>query len=173
MSKRYCKRAGQSDEDDETLIHRPTTFGGSIEADHMFPSQEARGLSDEQSALVVRDRFSGAVMVYLQNERNEQANFESLRHFAGRYLSGKKGVLFVSGNPKEPNRAASRRGWIPDPSVPGFWPHNSSCEREVRTLKELATVSHGRRFHQVSIRSFGRCRLTFLPKPGHSLACVQ
>ena len=27
---------------------------------------------------------------------NEQANYESLRHFAGKYLSGKKGVLFLS-----------------------------------------------------------------------------
>jgi len=45
--------------------------------------------------VVVRDRFSGAVMAYLQNERNEQANFESLRHFAGRYLLDKKGVLLV------------------------------------------------------------------------------
>ena len=57
MLKRYCKRVRQSDEDDERLIHRPTTFRDIMEADHMFPSQEARGLSDEQSALVVRDRF--------------------------------------------------------------------------------------------------------------------
>ena len=64
MLKRYCKRVRQLDEDDEKLIHRPTAFGDIIEADHMFPSQEARGLSDEQSALVVRDRFSGAVVVY-------------------------------------------------------------------------------------------------------------
>ena len=124
MLKRYCKRARQiDDEDDDRLIHRATTFGDIIEADHMFPSQEAKGLSDEQSALVVRDRFSGAVMVYPQSERNEQANYESLRHFAGKYLSGKKGVLFVSDNAKELTGAASRLGWIPDPSVPGFWPH--------------------------------------------------
>ena len=56
MLKRYCKRARQiDDEDGERLIHRPTTFGDIIEADHMFPSQEAKGLSDEQSALVVRE----------------------------------------------------------------------------------------------------------------------
>ena len=47
MLKRYCKHVRQTDEDDEKLIHRPTTFGDIIEADHMFPSQEA----DEQSAL--------------------------------------------------------------------------------------------------------------------------
>ena len=99
-------------------------------------------MSDEQSALVIRDKFSGAVMVYPQSERTEQANFESLRHFAGRYLSSKKGVLFVSDNAKELTGAASRLGWIPDPSVPGFWPHNSGCEREIRTLKELARPAH-------------------------------
>ena len=80
------------------MKHRPATFGDIIGADHMFPPQEARGLSHEKSALVVRDRFSGAVMVYPQNERTEQANYESLRHFAGRYLSTKKGVLFASDN---------------------------------------------------------------------------
>ena len=108
----------------------------------MFPSQETRGLSDEQSALVVRDRLSGAVMAYPQTERTEHANYESLRHFAGRYLSTKKGVLFVSDSAKELTGAASRLGWVPDPSVPGFWPHNASCEREVRTLKELARPAH-------------------------------
>ena len=90
-------------------------------------------MSDEQSALVVRDKFSRAVMVYPvypRNQRAEQANFESLRHFAGRYLSTKKGVLFASDNAKELTGAASRLGWIPDPSVPGFWPQNSGCERE-------------------------------------------
>ena len=83
-------------------------------------------------------------MVYPQNKRTEQANYESLRHFAGRYLSTKKGVLFVSDNAKELTGAASRLGWVPDPSVPGFWPHNASCEREVRTvtLKELARPAH-------------------------------
>jgi hypothetical protein len=45
MLKRYCKRVRQSDEDDERLIQRPTTFGDIIEADHMFPSHEARGLN--------------------------------------------------------------------------------------------------------------------------------
>ena len=79
----------------------------------MFPSQDARGLSDEQS-LVVRDRLSGAVMAYPQTERTEHANYESLRHFAGRYLSTKKGVLFVSDNAKELAGAASRLGWVPD-----------------------------------------------------------
>ena len=122
MLKRYCKHVRQTDEDDEKLIHRPTTFGDIIEADHMFPSQEAKGLSDEQSALVVRDRFSGAVMVYPQSERTEQANYESLRHFAGKHLTTKKGVFFVSDTAKELTGATSRLGWIPDPSVLGFWP---------------------------------------------------
>jgi len=143
--KRYCKRVRQSDEDDEGLIHRPITFGDITAADHMFPSQEARGLSDEQSALV--DAGSKRHVLrgsdgYSQGERNEQANFESLRHFAGRYLSDKNGVLSASDNAKELTGAASKLGWIPDPSFPGFCPHNSSCGREVRTLKELARPAH-------------------------------
>ena len=138
MLKRYCKRARQiDDEDDDRLIHRATILGDIIEADHMFPSQEAKGLSDEQSALVVRDRFSGAVLVYTQSERNEQAIMN--RHFAGKYLSGKKGVLFVSDNAKELTGAASRLGWIPDPSVPGFGP----TMQTVRVRSELSRKSLG------------------------------
>ena len=106
--KRYCKRVRQSDEDDEGLIHRPTTFGDITAADHMFPSQEARGLSDEQSALVVRDMFSGAVMVTLKVNAMNKQTFESLRHFAGRYLSDKNGVLSASDNAKELTGAASK-----------------------------------------------------------------
>ena len=45
-----------------------------------------------------------------------------------------------SDNAKELTGAASRLGWVPDPSVPGFWPHNASWE--VRTLKELAWPAH-------------------------------
>ena len=48
-----------NDKDDNRFIYRTTIFGDIIEADHMFPSQEAKGLSDEQSALVVRDRSQG------------------------------------------------------------------------------------------------------------------
>ena len=78
MLKKYCKCTKQvNDKDDDRFIHRATIFGDIIGADHMLPSQEAKGLSDEQSALVVRDRFSGAVLVYPQSDRNDQANFPS------------------------------------------------------------------------------------------------
>ena len=142
MLKRYCKRIRAEDEDDEKLIHRATAFGDIIEADHMFPSQDARGLSEEQSALVVRDRYSGLVIVYPQSERTLDANHESLRHFAGKRLTGKKGVVFISDHARELTGAANKLGWISDPSVPGFWPHNANCEREVRSLKELARPAH-------------------------------
>ena len=112
----------------------------------------------------MRDRFSGAVLVYPQSERNEQANYESLRHFAGKYLSGKKGVLFVSDNAKELTGAASRLGWIPDPSVPGFWPYNANCEREVRAFKELARPAH---VAAGFTGSCGHCLLTSQRKQGH------
>ena len=32
--------------------------------------------------------------------------------------------------------------WVPDPSGPNSWPHNSHLEREVRTVKELCRPSH-------------------------------
>ena len=105
-------------------------------------------------------------MVYPQCERNEQANYESLRHFAGKYLSGKKGVLFVPDNAQELRGAASRLGWIPDPSVPGFWPHNANCEREVRAIKELARPTHvaagfHRKLWPLSVDSTAQARTFF------------
>ena len=82
MLKRYCKKIRAEDEDDEKVIHRATAFDDIIEADHMFPSQDARGLSEEQSALVIRDRYSDLVIVYPQSERTLDANHESFWHFA-------------------------------------------------------------------------------------------
>ena len=138
-----------NDKDDNRFIHRSTIFGDIIEADHMFPSQEAKGLSDEQSALVVRNKFSDIILLYPQSECNDQTNYKSFRHFAGKYLSDKKDVLFVSDNAKELTGAASRLDWIPDPSVPRYWPHNANCAREVRAIKELARPAHvAARFHR-------------------------
>ena len=109
----------------------------------------------------MRDRFSGAVMAYLQNERNEQANFESLRHFAGRYLLDKKGVLLVL-------------------ELAGFQIHQFQVfGLTTRAVRERERSGHWRNWQdrltlpQVSIGSFGCCGLTSLPKPGHSMACVQ
>lgn len=53
-----------------------------------------------------------------------------------------KGVVFISDNARELTGAASKLGWIADPSVPGFWPRNANCECEVRSLKELVHPAH-------------------------------
>ena len=62
MLKRYCKRVRVEDEEEEKFIHRATAFGDIIEVDHLFPLHEARGLSDEQSALALRRMLFGLLI---------------------------------------------------------------------------------------------------------------
>ena len=64
MLKRYFHRVRDEPEEDELPYTRPTKFGDVVEADHVFPNMESQGMSGEQTALLVRDRFSGVSLVY-------------------------------------------------------------------------------------------------------------
>eukprot|EP00434_Breviolum_minutum_P040269 symbB.v1.2.035778.t1/scaffold4900.1/size33223/1 len=141
MLKRYFHRVRDEPEEGELPYVRPTKFGDVVEADHVFPSVESQGLSGEQAALLVRDRFSGVSFVYPQTERSVDSNYQALKHFGGYMLSGNTGVVFHSDNAQELTKAADMMCWVPDPSGPNAWPHNSHVEREVRTVKELCRPS--------------------------------
>ena len=143
MLKRYFHRV-RGDSEQEVPYTRPTEFGAVIEADNIFPGVESRGMCGEQTALLVRDRFSGVHMalVYPQTERSVDSNYQALKHFSGYRLSGKSDVVFHSDSAQELTKAASLMCWVPDPSGPNAWPHNSHLEREVRAIKELCRPSH-------------------------------
>ena len=81
MLKRYFHRVRNDPDESELPYVRPTKFGDVIEADHVFPSIESQGLSGEQAALLVRDRFSGVSLVYPQTERTVDSNYQALKHF--------------------------------------------------------------------------------------------
>ena len=170
MLKRYFHRVRDEPEEDELPYTRPTKFGDVIEADHVFPNMESQGMSGEQTALLVRDRFSGVSLVYPQNERSVDANYTSLKHFGGYRLSGKTDVVFHSDNAQELTKAADQMCWVPDPSGPNSWPHNSHVEREVRTVKELCRPSHiqagfHRRMWPISLDFVAKARSFFTASP--------
>ena len=170
MLKRYFHRVRNDPEESELPYVRPTKFGDVIEADHVFPSIESQGLSGEQAALLVRDRFSGVSLVYPQTERTVDSNYQALKHFGGYNLSGNTGVVFHSDTAQELTKAADMMCWVPDPSGPNAWPHNSHVEREVRTVKELCRPSHiqggfHRRLWPVSLDFVAKARSFFTAAP--------
>lgn len=113
---------------------------------------ESRGLGGEQSALVVRDRYSGMCLTYPQRTRDEDSNYDALKHFGGSKLNGNPDVVFHSDTAQELTNAASRLGWVADPSAANHWPHNAFVEREIRTIMEMCRPSHCK---QVSIEDSG------------------
>ena len=96
-------------------------FGSIIEDDHIFPAVESRGLGGEQSALLVRDRYSGMCLTYPQRTRIEDSNYDALKHFGGNKLNGNPDVVFHSDTAQELTNAASRLGWVADPSAANHW----------------------------------------------------
>ena len=170
MLRRYCHRHRAAPDDADVPYERADEFGRIIEADNIFPSAESRGMNGEQCALVVRDRFSGVSLVYPQTSRDEDSNYESLKHFAGHALSGKTDTVFCSDTAQELTNAASRLCWVMDPSAPNYWPHNSFLERDVRTLKELSRPSHiqagfHKRLWTLTLDYVAKARSFFAPAP--------
>ena len=170
MLRRYAHRFRPEPEDADAAYERPSEFGRIIEADTVFPAVESRGMGGEHCALVVRDRFSGVSIAYPQSSRDEDSNYESLKHFAGYPLSGRTDTIFCSDNAQELTNAASRLCWVIDSSAPNYWPHNAHLERDVRTIKELSRPSHIQAgFHKklwpLTIDYVSKARSFFSPAP--------
>ena len=170
MIKRYAHRHRPEPEDEEVVYRIAKEFGSIIEADHIFPAVESRGLGGEQSALLVRDRYSGMCLTYPQRTRNEDSNYDALKHFGGNKLNGNPDVVFHSDTAQELTNAASRLGWVADPSAANHWPHNAFVEREIRTIKEMCRPSHlqagfHRRLWTISIEYTATARSFFTLAP--------
>ena len=170
MIKRYAHRHRPEPEDEEVVYNVAKEFGNIIEADHIFPAIESRGLGGEQSALLVRDRYSGMCLTYPQRTRSEDSNYDALKHFGGNKLNGNPDVVFHSDTAQELTNAASRLGWVADPSAANHWPHNAFVEREIRTIKEMCRPSHlqagfHKRLWTISIEYTATARSFFTPAP--------
>jgi hypothetical protein len=128
--------------EEETAYLRPAKFGDLISADNIIASDYKAGSQGEKTALYIRDQYSGVGLAYVQNNRTEDNNYKSMKHFAGEKLNGSSTTVFKSDNAKELTNSAHRLAWVPDPSLANKWPHNAACERDIRSLKEICRPSH-------------------------------
>ena len=51
-------------------------------------------------------------------------------------------VVFKSDNAKELESACNQMSWVPEPTLPNRWPHNSNLERDIRTIEEVTRAVH-------------------------------
>eukprot|EP00435_Cladocopium_sp_Y103_P043609 s1043_g12.t1 len=73
-------------------------------------------------------------------QRGEDSNYDALKHFGGNKLNGDPDVVFHFNTAQELTNAASKLGWVADPSAANHWPHNAYVEREIRPIKEMCRL---------------------------------
>ena len=158
--------------DDDDVHSKPASFGKLLSADNIIASPENAGLGGEQTALHVRDHYSGISLTYPQGDRTEDSNYKSLKHFAGEHLNGSAETVFKSDTAEELTNAAHRLAWNIDPSLANSWPHNAACERDIRALKETSRPSHlqagfGRKLWPLSLAYAAKARSFYELAPIH------
>ena len=136
------KHSHRPGDDEPAEYKHPESFGRLTQADNIIVSAEHAGMGGEQNALLIRDHYSGVSIAYPQLDRSEESNYLSMKHFAGAALNGATDTVFKSDTAGELTNAAHRLCWTVDPSLTRAWPHNASCERDIRSLKEACRPSH-------------------------------
>jgi len=120
----------------------PTKYGMHLGADYIIASEESKGSGGEKAALHVRDHYSGGALTYPLADRSEDYTYKCLKHFGGTALNGSAETTVKCDNAGELTNAIHRMAWVPDPSLANSWPHNTACERDIRTTKEQARPAH-------------------------------
>ena len=143
MTSARVDHTGKKDKTDNLPI--PESFGKMLMADNIIVAQEeedaGKGAAGERTALIVKDAYSGARMIYPSTRRTKEANMLGLQKFLGPALSSSK-VILKSDAAKELVGAAETLGWLPETSLPNRWPHNTTLERDVRHIKECTRAVH-------------------------------
>ena len=143
MTSARIDHTGKKERTDKLPI--PESFGKIIMADNIIIANEeneaGKGASGERTALIVKDAFSGARMIFPATRRTMENNMVGLQRFLGPAISASK-VVMKSDAAKELVGAAERLGWLPEPSLPNRWPHNATLERDVRLVKEATRAVH-------------------------------
>ena len=129
--------------DPESDLPVPTAFGEQIAIDHMIVSKSAGGR--EFLALIVFDCFSGIVNAYPAPTKGSDFVYSCLRHFVGMRYKNPDTVCRSDAAP-ELIKAIRELGWLPETSLPRRWPHNSRCERAIRSFEECCICRQGLRF---------------------------
>jgi hypothetical protein len=131
--------------DDDSGLPIPEGFGHIIMADTVILASEtnqvAKGAAGEKDALFIKDAYSGARMIIAQTNHTLENNISGLQYFIGPNQSSSK-IILKSDSAKALTGAAEALKWLPEPSLPNRWPHNSRLERDVRTVKEAMRSVH-------------------------------
>ena len=125
--------------DPESDLPESTQFGEQVAVDHMVVSKSSDG--KEFLVLVVYDSFSGIINAYPTSSKGSDFVFSSLRHFVGHRCKNPDRVCRSDAAP-ELLKAIRDLGWLPETSLPRRWPHNSRCERAIRTFEECCRCLH-------------------------------
>ena len=120
----------------------PMEYGKLLGVDPIITSEECAGSAGEKAAIHVRDHYSGVSVSYPVANRSEDNIYKCLKHFGGPKLNGSTDTVVRSDNADEIVNAVHRMCWSTDPALANSWPHNSACERDIRTTKELTRPSH-------------------------------
>jgi len=83
----------------------------------------------------VYDSFCGIVNAYPASSKGSDFVYSCLRHFVGLRFKNPDTVCRSDAAP-ELVKAIRDLGWLPETALPRRWPHNSKCERMIRTFEE-------------------------------------
>ena len=125
--------------DPDSDLPDSTKFGEQVEIDHMIVSKSSEG--KEFLVLIVYDTFSGIINAYPASSKSSDFVFTCLRHFVGHRFKNPDTVCRSDAAP-ELLKAIRDLGWLPETSLPRRWPHNSQCERMIRTFEECCRCLH-------------------------------
>ena len=125
--------------DPESDLPESTQFGQQVAVDHMVVSKSSDG--KEFLVLIVYDSFSGIINAYPASSKGSDFVFSCLRHFVGHRFKNPDTVCRSDAAP-ELLKAIRDLGWLPETSLPRRWPHNSRCERMIRTFEECCRCLH-------------------------------
>lgn len=120
--------------DEAVDLPKAEAFGQQLACDHLIVFKSAKGRSDH-AVLIVQDCFSKVMNAYPTFSREASQLASHLKHFVG--LKSSSYTIVKSDAANEILRAVIDNGWLPEPSVPGRFPHNAALEREIRTFQEV------------------------------------
>ena len=91
--------------------------------------------------LIVYDTFSGILNAYPASSKSSDFVYTCLKHFVGLRYQNPDTVCRSDAAP-ELVKAIRDLGWLPETSLPRRWPHNSKCERAIRSFEECCRCLH-------------------------------
>ena len=116
-------------------------FGDRVAADLVVITKSSKD-EKESTVLVVRDEHTGYVRAFPFFRKLTENIVLCLLQFVGSHADKGPTVVFKSDNAKELESACNQMSWIPEPTLPNKWPHNSNLERDIRTIEEVTRAVH-------------------------------